>query len=142
MAYAQFHEQVFMKIVAVSGYFIWIHVGHMEYFKKASELGKVVVILNNDQQQILKYGRIIVPFIERRKVLEGIKYIDRVIESIDNDRTVCASLEALQPRIFAKGGDRFEGEIPEKEICDKLGIRIIDGLGKKVQSSSELIKKL
>ena len=131
-----------MKIVATSGYFIWVHVGHMEYFKKASELGKVVVILNNDHQQILKYGKIIVPFEERKKVLEGIKYIDRVIESIDKDRTVCDSIVAIKPNIFAKGGDRFEGEIPEKATCDKLGIKIIDGLGSKIQSSSELIKKL
>jgi cytidyltransferase-like protein len=131
------------KTVVASGYFIILHIGHIEYFKLAKALGdKLVVILNNDQQQILKYGRIIVPFKQRKAVLEAIKYIDVVVESIDSDRSVCKTLEQLQPEIFAKGGDRFINEIPEKEVCDKLGIRIIDGLGNKIQSSSDLMNKI
>lgn len=132
-----------MKIIAASGYFIWLHVGHLEYLQKARELGdKLIVILNNDAQQMLKYGKIIVPFIERKRVLEAVRYVDEVIESIDTDRTVCKSLEWIAPDIFAKGGDRFAGEIPEKEVCDRLNIKIIDGLGNKIQSSDDLLKKL
>ena len=132
-----------MKIIATSGYFIWLHVGHLEYLQKARELGdKLIVILNNDAQQMLKYGKIIVPFIERKRVLEAIRYVDEVIESIDTDRTVCKSLELIAPDIFAKGGDRFAEEIPEKEVCDRLNIKIIDSLGDKIQSSDDLLKKL
>jgi cytidyltransferase-like protein len=131
-----------MSSVITSGYFIWLHIGHLELFEKASKFGELTVILNNDKQQELKYGRIIVPFNERKKVLEQVKWIDRVVESIDEDRTVCKSIEKYGGDVFAKGGDRFEGEIPEKEICDKLGIKILDGLGDKIQSSSELIKCL
>jgi cytidyltransferase-like protein len=131
-----------MKVVAVSGYFICLHIGHIEYLKKASELGKVVVILNNDKQQKLKYGRIIVPFKERKIVMESIRYVDSVMKSIDTDRTVCKSLQKLFPHIFAKGGDRFSENIPEKKICDEIKIKIVDGLGKKIQSSSKILKKL
>ena len=134
-----------MKIVAVSGYFDPIHVGHIEYIKLAKELvdklgGKLVVILNNDKQVELKKGKPFMPLEERKIILESIKYVDEVFVSIDEDKSVCKSLEAIKPDIFAKGGDRFSYEIPEAKVCEKLGIKIVDNLGKKIQSSSELIK--
>jgi cytidyltransferase-like protein len=130
------------KIVAVSGYFDPLHVGHIEYLKLAKMLGdKLIVILNNTNQTILKKGKEFIPLEERKIILEAIKYVDEVFVSIDQDESVCKSLEVIKPNIFAKGGDRYAYEIPEKKICDKLGIKIIDGLGKKIQSSSELIKK-
>jgi cytidyltransferase-like protein len=128
--------------IATGGYFIWLHAGHIEYLKKAKELGSVTVILNNDLQQKLKYGRVIVPYAGRKAVLEGLKYVDRVVMSIDRDRTVIATLDALRPDAFAKGGDRNKDEIPERIICDKLNIKIIDGLGQKIQSSSQLLRRL
>ena len=39
-----------------------------------------------------------------------------------------------------KGGDRFADNIPEKKVCDNLGIKIIDGLGEKIYNSSEMVK--
>jgi cytidyltransferase-like protein len=131
-----------MKIVAVSGYFICLHAGHIEYLQKASELGRVTVILNNDKQQKLKYGKIIVPFKERKIVMESIKYVSKVVESIDTDRSVRKTLRMLYPDIFAKGGDRTAENIPEKAMCDEFKIKIVDGLGKKIQSSSKILKKL
>jgi len=140
------------KIVFVSGYFLWLHKGHIECFRKARKLGdELVVILNNDKQQLLKYGRIIVPEMERMDVINALSDVGYCYLSIDDDRTVCKSLEYFcnaykqnnlnGEMIFANGGDRFNSEIPEKEICDKLNINIIDGLGEKIQSSSALIKK-
>ncbi len=131
-----------MKIVVVSGYFDPLHAGHIEYFRLAKELGdKLIVILNNDEQAKLKKGKIFMPLEERKIILEALEMIDEVFISIDNDRSVCKSLEFLKPDIFAKGGDRFNYEIPEKEICERLNINVIDGLGKKIQSSSDLIKE-
>ncbi len=134
-----------MKIVAASGYFDPMHRGHIEYLKLSKELAdkigaKLVVILNNDKQLILKKGKPFMPLEDRKAILEAIKFVDEIFVSIDEDRSVCKSLEAVKPDIFAKGGDRFSSEIPEAETCRKLGIRIIDRLGNKVQSSSELIK--
>lgn len=130
------------KIIAVSGYFIILHIGHIEYFKQASKYGKVVVILNNDHQQFLKYGRIILSLKERAEVLKSIKYVYKVFRSIDEDRTVCKTLEILQPDYFGNGGDRTDKNVPEMEICDKFNIQMIFGLGDKIQSSSELLKKI
>ncbi len=129
-------------IVATSGYFDPLHLGHIEYLMKAKELGnKLIVIVNNDKQAHLKKGFEFMPFKERMEIVKALKFVDEVFPSIDEDKTVCKSLEAVKPSIFAKGGDRFSHEIPEKAICDKLGIEIVHGLGEKIQSSSELVKR-
>lgn len=129
--------------VAVSGYFNPLHVGHLEMMEKAKKLGdRLVVIVNNDYQVKLK-GR--VPFLsqdDRLKIVSAIKWVDKVFLSIDRDPSVCKSLARVKPDIFAKGGDRNLGNIPEVPVCRRLNIKIIDkGMGKKIRSSSVLIAK-
>lgn len=134
-----------MKIVITSGYFDPIHAGHIELFKLAKALGdKLVVILSRDEQCILKKGKVFMPEEERKLILESIKYIDEVFMSIDKDKTSRESIRAIAKRykgneiIYAKGGDRYAYEIPETPVCKELEIKIIDGLGAKIQSSSNL----
>ena len=128
-----------MKVVAISGYFDPIHVGHLEYINMAKKLGdKLVVIVNNNYQCELKKGK---PFMDERDrltIVSNLKNVDEVFLSIDEDKTVCASLEKIKPDIFANGGDRKNYEIPESVICKKYDIKIIDGLGEKIRSSSDL----
>jgi len=81
------------------------------------------------------------PLAERVEIVKAIKWVDEVFVSIDEDKTQCKTLAHLKPHIFAKGGDRFGSEIPEAEVCRIHGIKIVDGLGDKIQSSSELVKK-
>ena len=128
-----------MKVVAISGYFDPIHIGHLEYINMAKKLGdKLVVIVNNNYQCELKKGK---PFMDERDrltIVSNLKNVDEVFLSIDEDKTVCASLEKIKPDIFANGGDRKNYEIPESVICKKYDIKIIDGLGEKIRSSSDL----
>ncbi len=135
-----------MKRVAISGYFDPIHVGHLELIERAKALGNyLIVIVNNDLQTSMKKGKPFMKQEERMKIVEAIKGVDEVFLSIDQDRTVCESLRAVKPDIFGNGGDRLktgEGEfdIPEMPVCKECNIEIVDGLGAKVQSSSDLIK--
>ena len=128
-----------MKVVVISGYFDPIHVGHLEYINMAKKLGdKLVVIVNNNYQCELKKGK---PFMDEKDrviIVSNLKNVDEVFLSIDKDKTVCASLEKIKPDIFANGGDRKNYEIPESVICKKYDIKIIDGLGEKIRSSSDL----
>ena len=128
-----------MKRVAVSGYFDPIHIGHLEYLKLAKELGdKLVVIVNNNDQCVLKKGKPFMDELDRVEIVKSLKIVDEVFLSIDKDKTVCASLEEIKPDIFANGGDRSTGEIPESSICKKYNIEMLDGLGDKIRSSSDL----
>jgi D-beta-D-heptose 7-phosphate kinase/D-beta-D-heptose 1-phosphate adenosyltransferase len=134
--------------VAVSGYFNPLHVGHLEMIEKAKKLGDyLIVIVNNDKQVKLK-GR--VPFMnekDRVKIIKALKWVDEVVLAVDNYKwengevPIIKTLAKVKPNIFAKGGDRKikSGNIPEDDICQKLNIKIIDGLGKKIRSSSILI---
>ncbi len=127
-------------VVTVSGYFDPLHIGHLEYLEKAKQLGTyLVVILNNNHQARLKKGKEFMDELERKKILESVIYVDEVFISIDKDRTVCESLRAVKPQIFANGGDRNNQEIPESAVCREYGIELVDGLGTKIQSSSNLI---
>ena len=132
------------KIVCVSGYFDPIHIGHIEYFKKAKAIGdKLVVIVNNDEQAYIKKGGSFMPTDERIQIINELKCVDKVVKSIDLDRTVRATLSSIEPKpsYFCNGGDQNNNSIPEAEICSNLGIELRDGLGDKVQSSSWLINK-
>ena len=75
---------------------------------------------------------------DRVEIVRCLKMVDEVFLSIDKDKTVCASLEFLKPDIFANGGDRSTKEVPETSICKKYNIEMIDGLGDKIRSSSDL----
>lgn len=81
---------------------------------------------------------------ERKIITEAVRFVDEVFVSIDKDKSVCKSIKAVAEKykgneiIFAKGGDRFATEIPEAKICNQLNIKMVDGLGKKIQSSSNL----
>jgi len=129
--------------VAVSGYFNPLHVGHLEMIKKARKLGdRLIVIVNNDHQVKLKGS---VPFMsqaDRLKIVSSIRWVDKVFLSIDRDLSVCKSLAKAKPNIFANGGDRKNfGDVPEYDICQKLKIKMVDGLGKKIRASSTLISE-
>ena len=126
-----------MKLVAISGYFDPLHVGHLEYIKLSKKLGdRLVVIVNNDFQSKLKKGKSFMNESDRLEIVKSIIWVDDAIISVDKDSSVCKSIELVKPDIFANGGDRKNKEIPESKICNKLGIKIIDGIGKKIRSSS------
>ncbi len=130
-------------VVAVSGYFNPLHVGHLEMIQRAKKLGnKLVAIVNSDFQVALKGS---VPFMSERdrlKIIAALKDVDEVFLSIDKDKTVCKSLAKVRPNIFANGGDRKSlGDVPEYPICQKLKIEMVDGLGKKIRASSKMIAR-
>jgi cytidyltransferase-like protein len=133
-----------MKIVCASGFFNPLHRGHVEYLEKAKSLGSyLIVIVNNDHQRELKGSKHFMDQEERSKIVAALRCVDEVIIARDIDGSVCKTIEMMSPvpHIFAKGGDRFSNEIPESEVCRRLGIHMVDGLGAKVQSSSWLLEE-
>ena len=136
--------------VAVSGYFDPIHVGHIEYLEMARKLadkrglesaslwGELIVIVNNDYQCELKKGKSFMSEEDRLRIVQSLKVVDKAFLSVDKDGSVCESLAIIKPDIFANGGDRSVGEIPETKVMKKYNIEMVDGLGSKIRSSSDL----
>jgi cytidyltransferase-like protein len=143
-----------MKIAITSVYANPLHPGHVECFELSKKLAdELWVIVNNDEQAKLKRG--IESFQDetyRARLVESIKHVDKVILSIDTDATVCETLRSIlseiqnRPEIteviFTKGGDRFASEIPEAKVLTEFGVKIVDGLGEKIYSSSSYVNRL
>ena len=133
------------KAIVVSGYFNPIHKGHIEYFQNAKANGdKLFVIVNSDFQRALKGSKEFQDENERMIIVSNIKAVDKAILSIDTDRTVCATIKMIAEQFgeefdfgFANGGDQNNEICPERDVCDEFKIELIDGLGDKIQSSSE-----
>ena len=141
-----------MRVVAISGFFNPLHMGHIDYISSARNLGDfLIVIVNSDKQVGIKGS---VPFMnqdERLSIISNIKGVDRAVISIDDDYSVCQTLREefkrlqndpfFEEMVFANGGDRKEGGVPEDLLEQELGIRMIyNAGGEKTQSSSELIQ--
>lgn len=137
-------------LIIASGYFNPLHVGHLEYLELSKKLGdKLLVIINNDRQAVLKHGFSFMNEKDRAQIINALECVDDIYISEDQDSTVCETLKTIHRLyknkfnkiIFAKGGDRFNFEIPEASVCKELNIEIIDGLGLKIRASSELLKQ-
>ena len=136
------------KAIIVSGYFNPIHKGHLEYFDTAKKHGDILfVIVNSDYQRKLKGSKKFQNEQERILIVSSIRVVDKAILSIDKDKTVQKTIEKIHHDnhknfnlFFANGGDQNNDTIPEREVCEKFGVGLIDGLGDKIQSSSWLLK--
>ena len=135
-------------VVAVSGGFDPVHAGHIQLFEEAKQLGdELVVILNNDNWLKKKKGFVFITAKERKKIVESIKWVDRVVVSRHGpnpkDMSINKELKKIRPNIFANGGDRTRNNIPEVAVCNKINCKMVFNVGRdgKVQSSSWLLKK-
>jgi cytidyltransferase-like protein len=141
-----------MKIIIVSGYFNPLHGGHLDMIEAAAVMGdKLIVVVNNDIQQVLKKGKVILSEQNRARLIASLRDVDEVFMSIDDDLGQSQTLEALALKypndtlIFANDGDKDSEEvIPEGDICHKYNIEMvfnISGKGK-VDSSTRINQAL
>ena len=143
-------------VVAVSGGFDPLHIGHVRLLNEAKKLGdELVVILNNDNWLTQKKGFVFMAEQDRKEILKSLSAVDEVILTShtknDPDRSVCGELRKLRPHIFANGGDRNKQDAakedsslnPDVTLCRELGIKVVFNVGKggKLRSSSELVTR-
>ena len=137
------------KLIIVSGYFNPLHIGHIDYFENAKKgFDKLIVIVNNDFQRKLKGSKEFMLEDERVSIINALSITDKVFLSVDKDRSVSKTINKIYllyndeyDIFFGNGGDQSSKNVPENEICKELGVRLIDGLGEKIQSSSWLLNK-
>ena len=75
---------------------------------------------------------------DRLEIIKSLSIVDNAFLSIDQDKSVSRTLEKIKPDIFGNGGDQIKGSILEEETCNRNNIKIVDQLGKKIRSSSEI----
>lgn len=110
------------RIVATSGCFDLLHVGHLRFLRQARALGdRLIVCLNSDDsvRGLKGAGRPLVPVEERRDLLLALDCVDEVI--VFDDPTPVALLDRLGVDVFAKGGDYRAVDLPESEVVIRRG---------------------
>ncbi|MEO6513717.1 MAG: adenylyltransferase/cytidyltransferase family protein [Candidatus Saccharimonadales bacterium] len=136
-----------MKVVIVSGYFNPLHGGHLDMIEAARAMGdKLIVIVNNDKQQLMKKGKIILDEKNRLRLMRALRDVNEVVLSIDDyetpdgERPIIKTIEHIAKQhpedkiIFANGGDRnTEKAIPEAAICNQYGIEMVFGVGTEIR---------
>lgn len=133
-----------MKVVIVSGYFNPLHGGHIDMIEAAAAMGdRLIVIVNNDKQQLLKKGKIILDEKNRLRLMRAIRGVDQAVLSIDEEPSVINTLELIAKQhpgdeiIFANGGDRStDSVVPETEVCEKYNIQMVFDAGGVQKSDS------
>ena len=136
-----------MKVAVVSGGFDPIHSGHIDYLKYASSLGDILVVaLNSDNWLINKKKKFLLPFNERKIILENLSMVDLVIDFDDDDQGSCIlgleKVKRLYPDdeiVFCNGGDRDNQNTLEMSVD---GVKFMFGVGgdSKKNSSSWILK--
>ncbi|MEG3585861.1 MAG: adenylyltransferase/cytidyltransferase family protein [Actinomycetota bacterium] len=139
-------------LVIVSGYFSPLHCGHLDYLEQAASVAdQLIVIVNNNEQQILKKGKLILDEQDRLRIILALEIVDEALIAVDQDRSVAKTLALIadsNPKanlIFGNGGDRnSEDDIPEKDICDQYGIEMVFDFGgtEKRDSSTRINQEL
>jgi len=136
-----------MKVVLVTGGFDPLHSGHIEYFKAAKALGFILIVgINSDEWLARKKGQPFMPLQERKKIIENLYQVHKVIEFDDKDDTAIDAIKQvkkLHPKasiIFANGGDRNKDNIPEMVFND---VEFVFGMGgdNKLNSSSWILRE-
>lgn len=122
-----------MTTVMVSGHFDPFHDLHLDYIEQAIAMGDFLIcIISSDEQLFKKKGKVDIPAIKRKRILDliltglGSKFYS-IVNTLDEDTTLVAeALDALQPNIFCRGGDKNIEDIPPEELaaCNKHGIEI------------------
>jgi glycerol-3-phosphate cytidylyltransferase/D-beta-D-heptose 7-phosphate kinase/D-beta-D-heptose 1-phosphate adenosyltransferase len=141
------------RIAIVSGYFNPIHIGHLRMIKEARELAPhLLVIVNNDQQQLLKKGRILMTEDDRHAIVAELRCVDEAFIAVDDDPTVVASLRRVRELhpdaqlLFCNGGDRSPtgDPAPEAVLTEEIGLQMVYGVGgeEKADSSTRINEEL
>lgn len=141
-----------MKRIIVSGFFNPLHGGHLDMIEAAKKMGDyLIVAVNNDVQQVLKKGKIILDEQNRARLLKALRDVDEVIITVDQDPSQIITLGLIADKypndelVFANGGDRdSEKAIPEGAICRERNIAMVFGVGgtEKADSSTRINQAL
>lgn len=142
IAKARSARQAGQTIVFANGCFDVLHAGHIRYLQGARELGDVLMVAINADEQVKALkgeGRPILPECERAELVASIEVVDFV--TIFAEPTVAQLLRAIEPDVHAKGTDYTEETVPEREVVRSFGGRVAIVGDPKNHSTSEMLKR-
>ncbi len=137
------HRRRGQRIVLANGCFDVLHVGHVRYLEGARREAEVLVVaVNSDTSErgLKGPGRPILPERARAELVAAVRVVDYVV--LFDEPNVEALLAALRPDVHAKGTDYTSDTVPERELAQRLGIRVAIVGDPKRHSTRELIARV
>ncbi|MCA1579491.1 MAG: adenylyltransferase/cytidyltransferase family protein [Acidobacteria bacterium] len=131
------------RVVLANGCFDVLHVGHVRYLAGARELGDVLVVGVNSDEQVARLkgpGRPILPEIERAEIVAALESVTYV--TVFSEPTVKELLLTLKPDVHAKGTDYTEDSVPERDVVRSYGGRVAIVGDPKDHSTSAILARL
>ena len=131
------------RIVLANGCFDVLHVGHIRYLAGARELGDILVVgINSDEQVAIQKGpgRPVLPAAERAEIVAALESVTYV--TIFDEPTVEQLLLALKPDVHAKGTDYTTESVPERDVVRSYGGQVAIVGDPKDHSTTEIIARL
>jgi rfaE bifunctional protein nucleotidyltransferase chain/domain len=131
------------KVVLANGCFDLFHAGHIRYLAGAKDLGGVLVVGINSDEQVRKLKGDSRPYIsedERAEIVSALRFVDFV--TIFPEPTVEELILAIRPDFHAKGTDYTTETVPERDIVRSYGGQVAIVGDPKDHSSTDLIKKV
>lgn len=131
------------RVVLANGCFDVLHVGHVRYLAGARELGDVLVVGVNSDEEVARLkgpGRPILPASERAELVAALEYVTYV--TVFDEPTVTELLLALKPDVHAKGTDYTEDSVPERDVVRSYGGRVAIVGDPKDHSTSAILARL
>ena len=131
------------RIVLANGCFDVLHVGHIRYLAGAHELGDILVVgINSDEQVAIQKGpgRPVLPAAERAEIVAALESVTYV--TIFDEPTVEQLLLALKPDVHAKGTDYTTESVPERDVVRSYGGQVAIVGDPKDHSTTEIIARL
>ena len=131
------------RIVLANGCFDVLHVGHVRYLAGARELGDILIVgINSDEQVTAQKGtgRPVLPAVERAEIVAALEPVTYV--TIFDEPTVEQLLLAIKPDVHAKGTDYTTDTVPERDVVRSYGGQVAIVGDPKDHSTSEIISRL
>ena len=114
------------KIVFTNGCFDILHVGHVDYLRKAADLGDILVVGLNSDESVHKLkgaSRPINNQDDRAEVLSALSFVDYI--AIFNEDTPLDLIKAIQPDVLVKGADYQPEEIAGRKEVEGRGGKLV-----------------
>lgn len=131
------------KVVFTNGCFDILHVGHVEYLKRARRFGDVLVVgLNSDSsvRAIKGKSRPINLEADRAAVLSALYFVDYV--TIFSDLTPLELIKRLKPDVLVKGADWKAERIVGGDFVKSYGGRVARVPLVKGHSTTSTLRKM
>jgi D-glycero-beta-D-manno-heptose 1-phosphate adenylyltransferase len=131
------------RIVLANGCFDVLHVGHVRYLAGARELGDILVVGVNSDEQVEKQkgpGRPVLTATERAEIIAALESVTYV--TIFDEPTVEQLLLTLKPDVHAKGTDYTTDSVPERDVVRSYGGEVAIVGDPKDHSTTEIIARL